>query len=73
MTVGKFAYDTKFGGRVDSAEGYLRLQWNLDLEGLRNSRWCLILKCVRYQSRACIVNSRAQGSVVEHRQSRAGP
>ena len=73
--VSKFADDTKIGGIVDSEEGYLGLQWDLDQLGQwdewqmeLNSDKCEVMHFGRLnQGRTYSINGRALGRVTEQR------
>ena len=74
--VSKFADDTKIGGIVDSEEGYLRLQQDLDQLGQWADEWqmefnldkCKVIHFGRSnQGRVYSVNGRALGIVTEQR------
>ena len=74
--VSKFAADAKIGGIVDSEEGYLRLQRDLDQLGQWADEWqmefnldkCEVMHFGRLnQGRTYSVNGRALGRVTEQR------
>ena len=74
--VSKFADDTKIGGMVDSEEGYLQLQRDLDQLGQWADKWqmdfnldkCEVMHSGRLnQGRTYSVNGRALGRVTEQR------
>ena len=74
--VSKFADDTKIGGIVDSEEGYLGLQQDLDQLGQCADEWqmefnldkCEVMHFGRSnQARTYSVNGRALGRVIEQR------
>ncbi|MBB6707133.1 reverse transcriptase family protein [Proteus mirabilis] len=75
-TVSKFADDTKIGGVVDSEEGYLRLQQDLDQMGQWAEKWqmefnsdkCEVLHFGKANlSRTYTLNGKVLGSVAEQR------